>query len=74
VKFAYRLTEPADVEFRILDTSGHEVASFTRPGLQGENVQLWEPGALPAGLYLARLRFRGAVSERVEILQVGLLR
>ena len=74
VTFAYRLTEPADVEFRVLDTSGHEVASFSRPGLQGQNVQVWEPGGLPAGLYLARLRFRGAASERVEVLQVGLLR
>jgi M6 family metalloprotease-like protein len=74
VRFAYRLTEPADVEFRILDTSGHEVASFSRPGLQGENVQVWEPGDVPAGLYLARLRFRGAASERVEVMQVGLLR
>ena len=62
------------MEFRILDTSGHEVASFTRPGLQGENVQVWEPGHVPAGLYLARVRFRGASSERVEVLQVGLLR
>jgi hypothetical protein len=62
------------VEFRVLDTSGHEVASFSRPGLQGQNVQVWEPGSLPAGLYLARLRFRGAASERVEVLQVGLLR
>jgi M6 family metalloprotease-like protein len=74
VSFAYRLTEPADVEFRILDTSGHEVASFSRPGLQGENVQIWEPGSLPAGLYLARARFRGVTSERVEVLTVGLLR
>lgn len=74
VTFAYRLTEPAEVEFRVLDTSGHEVASFSRPGLQGQNVQVWEPGSLPAGLYLARLRFRGAASERVEVLQVGLLR
>ena len=74
VSFAFRLTEPADVEFRILDTSGHEVASFSRPGLQGENVQVWDPGGLPAGLYLARLRFRGAASETVEVLQLGVLR
>lgn len=74
VRFAYRLTEPADVEFRILDSSGHEMASFSRPGLQGQNVQVWEPGDVPSGLYLARLRFRGAASERVEVLQVGLLR
>jgi M6 family metalloprotease-like protein len=74
VSFAYRLTEPAQVEFRILDTSGHQVTSFTREGLQGENVQVWEPGGLPAGLYVARLRFHGAASERVEMLQLGLLR
>ncbi len=74
VSFAFRLTEPAEVEFRILDTSGHQVASFSRSGLQGENVQIWEPGQLPAGLYLARVRFQGAGTEHVEILQVGLLR
>ena len=74
VSFAFRLTEPADVEFRILDTSGHEVTSFSRSGLQGENVQVWDPGTLPGGLYLAHLRFRGASSERVEVLQVGVLR
>ena len=62
VSFAYRLTEPATVEFRVFDTSGHEVASFAREGVQGENVQVWDPGGLPAGLYLARMRFRGAVA------------
>jgi M6 family metalloprotease-like protein len=74
VSFAFRLTEPAEVEFRILDTSGHQVASFSRSGLQGENVQVWEPGSLPAGLYLARLRFQGAATEHVAVVQVGLLR
>jgi hypothetical protein len=74
VSFAFRLTEPADVEFRILDTSGHEVTSFSRPGLQGENVQVWDPAGLPAGLYLARLRFRGTTSETVGVLQLGVLR
>ena len=74
VSFGFRLSEPGDVEFRILDTSGHEVASFSRPGLQGENVQVWDPGALPAGLYLARLRFRGVTSEHVEVMQLGVLR
>jgi len=74
VSFAFQLTEPADVEFRIFDTSGHEVASFSRPGRQAENREGWDPGALPAGLYLARLRFRGATSEAVGVLQVGVLR
>jgi M6 family metalloprotease-like protein len=74
VQFAYRLTEPADVEFRIFDTSGHEVASFSRSGMQAENREAWDPGTLPAGLYLARLRFRGAASEGAAVLQVGVLR
>jgi len=74
VSFAYQLTEPADVEFRILDSSGHEVASFTRPGLQADNLVVWDPGRLPAGLYLAQLRFHGRLSERRETMPVGVLR
>lgn len=74
VTFAFRLTEPASVEFRILDASGHEVAAFTRQGLESDNAEVWEPGALPAGLYLAHIRFRGAGSDHVEIVPVGLLR
>ena len=74
VSFAYRLTEPGQVEFRIVDTSGHQVAAFTRRARQAENVEVWDPGALPAGLYVARLKFRGATSEAVETLPVGLLR
>jgi M6 family metalloprotease-like protein len=74
VSFAYQLTEPADVEFRILDASGHEVASFARSGQRADNLEVWEPGDLPAGLYLARLRFRAAGHEEVQILPVGLIR
>ncbi len=74
VSFAYQLTEPSDVEFRILDASGHEVASFTRSGSPSDNLEVWDPGALPAGLYLARLRFRGAGTERVEMIHLGILR
>jgi M6 family metalloprotease-like protein len=74
VFFAFQLTEPAEVEFRIFDTSGHQVASFSRPGLQADNREAWDPGTLPAGLYLARLRFRGPTSETVGVLQVGVLR
>lgn len=74
VSFAFQLTEPAEVEFRIFDTAGHEVASFSRPGLQADNREIWDPGTAPAGLYLARLRFRGATSEAVGVLQVGVLR
>jgi len=74
VSFAFELTEPAQVEFRILDTSGHEVASFSRSGLQADNLVTWDPGRLPAGLYLAQLRFRGSGGDRRETMQVGVLR
>jgi M6 family metalloprotease-like protein len=74
VSFAYSLSEDAQVEFRILDTSGHEVASFTRRGVRSENRETWDPGALPAGLYMAHLRFAGARGTQVSIVPVGLLR
>ena len=74
VSFAYTLTEPAQVEFRILDASGHEVASFSRPGRAADNLEVWDPGALPGGLYVARVRFRGAGTERTELTPVGLIR
>lgn len=74
VSFAYQLSEPADVEFRILDPSGHEVASFVRNGHRADNLETWDPGRLPAGLYLAQLRFRGNGHELVEIVPVGLIR
>src|SRR5204863_256876 len=57
-----------------LDASGHEVASFARSGQRADNLEVWEPGDLPAGLYLARLRFRAAGREEVQILPVGLIR
>jgi M6 family metalloprotease-like protein len=74
VSFAYQLSEPAEVEFRILDSSGHEVASFTRSGRRADNLEIWEPGAIPAGLYLARLRFKGETSEQAQVVSVGLVR
>jgi M6 family metalloprotease-like protein len=74
VSFAYRLTEPADVDFTILDTSGREVASFTRSGRRSDNLEVWDPGKVPAGLYVARLRFRSAGATHTEALTLGLLR
>jgi len=74
VSFAYQLTESADVDFTILDASGHEVASFTRPGRRADNLEVWEPGRVPAGLYVARLRFRGATGTHSEAITLGLLR
>jgi hypothetical protein len=56
------------------DTSGHQVAEFKRDGLQGDNVVEWDPGHLPAGLYLSRVRFRGASSETDEHIWIGVLR
>ena len=74
VSFAYSLSEAAQVEFRILDTSGHEVASFVRQGVRADNHEVWDPGSLPAGLYMAHLRFAGARGTQVSIVPVGLLR
>jgi M6 family metalloprotease-like protein len=74
VSFAFELSEPAEVDFTILDASGHEVASFTRSGRRSDNLEVWDPGGVPAGLYLARLRFRGATSTASQVLTLGLLR
>jgi len=74
VTFAYTLSEAARVEFRILDASGHEVASFSHDGARSENTVVWDPGALPAGLYLARIKFSGPGGSQVGVVPVGLLR
>jgi M6 family metalloprotease-like protein len=74
VSFAYQLSEPARVEFRILDSSGHEVASFSRGGERADNLEVWDPGSLPAGLYLARLKFSAAGREEVQVLPLGIIR
>jgi M6 family metalloprotease-like protein len=74
VNLAFQLLEPADVEVRVLDASGHEVASFTRAGNQADNLVVWEPGNLPSGLYLVRVRIRGGGGEHVSTVPVGLLR
>jgi len=74
VSFAYQLSEPADVDFTIIDPSGHEVASFTRSGRRADNLEVWDPGRVPAGLYVARLRFHGAGGTHSEAITLGLLR
>jgi hypothetical protein len=76
VTFAYTLSEPSRVQFDILDTSGHSVASFTRDGTQADNIAVWEPGALPAGLYLAHVKFTGSIShhDQSEKILVGVLK
>ena len=76
VTFAYTLTEPSRVEFELLDTSGHSVVSFTRDGTQSENIEVWQPGGAPAGLYLARVKFTGSIShhDHTEKMLVGVLK
>lgn len=73
IQFAYSLTEDSSVEFRILDSSGHEVTRFTRPGRRSENLETWDPSSVPAGLYVARIRFSGPAGSRTESLPLGIL-
>jgi hypothetical protein len=74
VQFAYQLTEDSSVEFMILDTSGHEVARWTRSGRRSDNYDTWDPAGVPAGLYVARVRFSGPGGSHTESLPLGILR
>ena len=74
VQFAYQLTEDSTVEFNILDTSGHQVAHWTRSGQRSDNYEVWDPSGVPAGLYIARVRFSGPGGSHTESLPVGILR
>jgi hypothetical protein len=74
VQFAYQLSEDATVEFRILDSSGHEVANWSRAGKRSDNLEIWNPQGLPAGLYVAHIRFSGAGGARTENLPLGIVR
>jgi M6 family metalloprotease-like protein len=74
ISIAYTLTEPSRVEFRVLDTSGHEVASFSRDGRMAENLESWDPGSLPAGLYVVQVRIHGSKTEFNQALPVGVLK
>ncbi len=74
VQFAYQLSEDASVEFRVLDSSGHEVARWSRAGRRSDNLETWDPSGLPAGLYVARVRFSGPGGSRTESLPLGILR
>ena len=62
------------MDFTITDSSGRPVASFTRSGRRSDNLEQWDPGSVPAGLYVARLRFRGATRTISEAITLGLLR
>jgi len=74
ISFAYQLTEPAEVTFDIVDASGHRVASFARSGRQADNLEVWDPGDAPAGLYMARLKFSSAGREHHEVVTLGVIK
>lgn len=74
VQFAYQLSEDASVEVRILDASGHEVTRWTRQGRRADNLDRWDPTGVPAGLYVAHLRFSGPGGARTETLPLGIIR
>lgn len=74
VKIAYQLTEPARAVFRVFDTSGHMVATFEQSGQRSDNLVVWDPGNLPAGLYLVKAQFDAPSGTREAAVQVGLLR
>jgi len=74
VSLAYQLLEPADVEITIVDASGNKVAAFRDAGRTSDNVAVWDPGRAPAGLYMARLHFRGASREHSEVVLVGVVK
>jgi hypothetical protein len=74
VNFAYQLSEDATVEFRVLDTSGHEVARWTRAGRRADNLETWDPSGVPAGLYVAHVRFSGPRGAFGTSIPVGILR
>ena len=74
VKFAYQLTEPAEVTLRVFDASGHMVTTMRQSGGIADNQILWEPGRLPAGLYVVQVRVEGVSGTHDETVRVGLLR
>ena len=74
IQIAYQLTEDASVEVRILDASGHEVTRWTRSGRRADNLDRWDPTGVPAGLYVAHLRFSGPGGSRTETVPLGILR
>ena len=68
------VAEDASVEFRVLDASGHEVARWSRDGKRSDNLDTWDPSGVPAGLYVARVKFSGPGGSRTESVPLGILR
>lgn len=74
VKFAWQQTEPAEVTLRVFDVSGHMVTTLRHSGQLADNQVIWDPGDLPAGLYVVQVRVEGASGAHDETVRVGLLR
>ncbi|MEL6616747.1 MAG: hypothetical protein AAFQ43_13475 [Bacteroidota bacterium] len=64
VQVRYRLAEPGDVDLRVVDALGREVAVLTRGRRpRGEHAATWHPEPLAAGVYAVVLRV-GDVRQR----------
>ena len=74
VQFAYQLTEDAEVEFRVLNAAGHEVTRWTRSGRRSDNLETWDPSGVPAGMYVARIQFKGPGGTQSASVPVGVIR
>jgi len=61
VTLAFRLKEAGQVSVKIYDAAAREVAAFTRAGAASDNAIVWDPGAHPSGLYVARIEVPGQV-------------
>lgn len=65
VTVRYDLATPGPVLLDVLDLRGRRLATLaegTRPA--GAHEEAWDPGALPAGTYVVRLRAGGTVQAR----------
>jgi M6 family metalloprotease-like protein len=74
VQFAYQLSEDAEVEFRVLNSAGQEVTRWTRTGRRSDNLETWDPSGVPAGLYVARIQFKGPGGTQSASVPVGVIR
>lgn len=68
VTFAFRLRDPGKVTIRIFDPAAREVDAISRNAGTSDNAIVWEPGARPSGLYLARVEAGGQVVTQPFVL------
>ena len=67
--FTFALSEPADASLVVYDALGREVARLLDGLAQGSEEIAFDAGALPAGLYVARL----VAGERVETVRLSVI-